>query len=162
MAELQRLTVDHAGAVLEFEQANREYFARSISDRGDEYFKTFASRHQAMLDEQSAGRGAYFVLVADDGSVVGRFNLVFGDDHSAVLGYRVAEHTAGRGVATSTVQDVCRLVAAEFGLRTIRAATSRQNLASTRVLAKAGFVQLGPADPKDIGGKSGTWYELDL
>jgi ribosomal-protein-alanine N-acetyltransferase len=29
-------------------------------------------------------------------------------------------------------------------------------------LTKAGFVPVGPADPADIGGKSGTWYERDL
>jgi ribosomal-protein-alanine N-acetyltransferase len=30
------------------------------------------------------------------------------------------------------------------------------------VLAKAGFVPVGPADPAEIGGKAGTWYQLDL
>jgi [ribosomal protein S5]-alanine N-acetyltransferase len=30
------------------------------------------------------------------------------------------------------------------------------------VLAKAGFVSAGPADPADLGGKAGTWYQLDL
>jgi ribosomal-protein-alanine N-acetyltransferase len=30
------------------------------------------------------------------------------------------------------------------------------------VLLKSGFVPVGPADPADIGGKQGTWYQLDL
>jgi ribosomal-protein-alanine N-acetyltransferase len=29
------------------------------------------------------------------------------------------------------------------------------------VLEKAGFVAVGPADPSEIGGKQGTWYELE-
>jgi [ribosomal protein S5]-alanine N-acetyltransferase len=41
----------------------------------------------------------------------------------------------------------------------LRAATSCDNVASQRVLAKAGFVPVGPAD---IGGKPGTWYQRDL
>jgi ribosomal-protein-alanine N-acetyltransferase len=30
------------------------------------------------------------------------------------------------------------------------------------VPAKAGIVPVGPADPADIGGKQGTWYQRDL
>jgi [ribosomal protein S5]-alanine N-acetyltransferase len=159
MPELQRLRSDHAPAVLAFELANRAYFAASISDRGDEYFASFAERHAALLAEQEAGIGAFHVLVADDGSVLGRFNLAFAENGAAELGYRVAQNAAGRGVATATVQDLCQLAAARYGLRTLRAATSHANVASQKVLAKAGFVVVGPAD---IGGKSGTWYERDL
>ena len=45
MPELQRLRADHASAVLEFELANRAYFAASISDRGDEFYEHFTERH---------------------------------------------------------------------------------------------------------------------
>jgi RimJ/RimL family protein N-acetyltransferase len=160
--ELQRLHADHAPAVLAFELANRAYFAASISDRGDEFFERFTDRHNARLAEQEAGTGAYYVLVAEDGSVLGRFNLIFAGDGTAELGYRVAQHAAGRGVATATVQELCRLAAARHGLRTLRAATSHENVASQKVLIKAGFVPVGPADPADIGGKTGTWYRRDL
>jgi ribosomal-protein-alanine N-acetyltransferase len=30
------------------------------------------------------------------------------------------------------------------------------------VLTKAGFVPVGPADPADVGGKPGIWYQRDL
>ncbi len=162
MPELQRLRPDHAAAVLAFEVENRAYFAASISDRGDEFYEHFAERHSAVLAEQEAGHGAFHVLVADDGSVLGRFNLVFVEDGTAELGYRVAEHVAGRGVATTAVQELCLLAAAHYGLRTLRAATTHENVASQRVLAKAGFVPVSPADPADIGGKPGTWYQRDL
>jgi len=160
--ELKHLHADDAPAVLAFELANRAYFAASISDRGDEFFDQFAERHSALLAEQEAGISAFYVLVADDGSVLGRFNLYDFEDGTAKLGYRVAQHVAGRGVATATVQELCRLAAARHGLRTLRAATSHGNAASQKVLAKAGFVPAGPADPADLGGESGTWYERDL
>ncbi|HET7017212.1 MAG TPA: GNAT family N-acetyltransferase [Streptosporangiaceae bacterium] len=162
MADLQLLRADHAPAVLAFELANRAYFAGFISDRGDEYFDQFAKHHQAMLAEQKAGIGAYHVLVADDGSVLGRFNLFFKEAGTADLGYRVAQHAAGQGVATATVRDLVQLAATRYGLRTLRAATNHTNVASQKVLAKAGFVSVGPADPAHIGGKPGTWYQLDL
>ena len=160
--ELQRLRADHAPAVLAFELANRAYFAASISDRGDEFFGQFTQRHSALLAEQEASAGAFYVLVAEDGSVLGRFNLVFAGDGTAELGYRVAQDVARRGVATATVRELCQLAVARYGLRTLRAAASRENVASQKVLAKAGFVPAGPADPADLGGKPGTWYQRDL
>ena len=159
MPELQRLRADHAPAVLAFELANRAYFAAFISDRGDEFFDQFTERYNALLAEQKAGICAYYVLVAEDGSVLGRFNLYDLQDGVAVLGYRVAQQVAGRGVATATVQELCRLAAAQYGLRTLRAATTHDNVASQKVLTKAGFVPTGPAEP---GGRPGTWYERDL
>jgi [ribosomal protein S5]-alanine N-acetyltransferase len=160
--ELQRLNAGHAPAVLAFELANRAYFAASVSDRGDEFFDQFTERHRALLAEHEAGTGAFYVLVAEDGPVLGRFNLYDFKDGTAKLGYRVAEHVAGRGVATATVRELCELTAARHGLRTLRAATARDNAASQKVLTKAGFVPVGPADPADLGGKSGTWYQRDL
>jgi RimJ/RimL family protein N-acetyltransferase len=157
--ELQPLRAGHAPAVLAFELANRGYFTAFISDRGDEFFEQFTERHDALLAEQEAGRCAYYVLVGEDASVVGRFNLYDIKDGTAVLGYRVAQHVAGRGVATAAVRELCRLAAARHGLRMLKAATTRDNAASQRVLAKAGFVSVGPGD---VAGKPGTWYRRDL
>jgi [ribosomal protein S5]-alanine N-acetyltransferase len=139
--------------------AHRAYFAAFVSDRGDEFFDQFTDRHSALLAEQEAGIGAFYVLVAEDGSVLGRFNLYRLEGGTAELGYRVAQHVAGRGVATATVRELCRLAAARHGLRTLKAATARENAASQKVPTKAGFV---PADPAHLGGKPGTWYQRDL
>jgi [ribosomal protein S5]-alanine N-acetyltransferase len=148
MFELQRLRLDHEAAVLDFERANRAYFAESITDRGDDFFATFADQFQELLAEQEEGVGMFHVLVDDDGTVVGRFNL-----------YRVARRVSGRGVATSGVQELCRIARDEYGLQTLNAATSNANIASQRVLTKAGFVAIGPAD---VAGRKGTRYELTL
>jgi ribosomal-protein-alanine N-acetyltransferase len=160
--ELQSLRADHGPAILAFESANRAYFATSISDRGDEYFEHFSERHQSQLAEQEAGTGAFYVLVDGDGSVLGRFNLLFGEEGVANLGYRVARRTAGRGVASATVGELCSVAASRHGVRTLRAAVSTGNVASQRVLANAGFAEVGPADPSELGGKQGSWYERDV
>ena len=159
MPELQRLRADHAPAVLAFELANRAYFATFISDRGNEFFDHFTEQYNATLAEQEAGTCIFHVLVGEDGSVLGRFNLYEVKDGTAELGYRVAQHVAGRGVATVAVQELCRLAAARYGLRRLRAATTYDNVASQKVLTKAGFVPAGPAEP---GGRPGTWYQRDL
>ncbi len=159
MLELQRLRPDHAEAVLDFELANRAYFAELISDRGDDFFERFAERYRAFLAEQDAGRGFFHVLVADDGTIVGRFNLYDVDGASANVGYRVAQRFSGRGMATTGLQMLCRSAGAEYGLRTLRATTSDVNVASQRVLAKAGFVAVGATE---IEGRHGVRYELEL
>ncbi|MGW0211042.1 GNAT family N-acetyltransferase, partial [Streptomyces sp. NPDC003233] len=109
MPELKQLHAGHAPAVLAFELANRAYFAASVSDRGDEFFDQFADRYSALLTEQEAGIGAFYVLVAEDDSILGRFNLYRFRDATAELGYRVAQHVADRGVATAAVRELCRL-----------------------------------------------------
>lgn len=162
MSLLQRLSANHASAVLDFELANRAYFAASISDRGDAFYAHFTGHLQTLLNEQQAGKGAYHVLVDEDGSVLGRFNLHFEPGGGAQLGYRVAQYATGQGLATATVRELCKLAASRYALRRVRAATSLQNAASRRVLTNAGFVATGPADPTDLGGEPGTWYERVL
>jgi [ribosomal protein S5]-alanine N-acetyltransferase len=159
MAELERLAAGHAPAVLAFELANRAYFAASIADRGDVFFERFSELFRTLLAEQDAGGCAYYVLVAADGSVLGRFNLYDIKDGSAELGYRVAEQVAGRGVATASVRELCRLAVTRHELHTLRAAAAQVNVASRKVLLKNGFVPVGPAS---LGGKAGTWYQREL
>ena len=142
-----------------FELANRSYFAAFISDRGDGFFLSFTEQYTARLAEQEEGKCINHVLIDGDGSVLGRFNLFEVHDATAVLGYRIAQRIAGHGVATTTVQELCRLAAAHYGLRTLRAATNHDNVASQRVLLKSGFIPVGPAEP---GGRPGTWYQRAL
>lgn len=162
MRELQRLHADHDVAVLAFELANRDYFAASVSDRGDAFFERFTELYQDLLAEQAAGGCAYYVLTGENGAILGRFNLYDLKDGGAVLGYRVARRFAGRGLATAAVRELCELAVTRHELRLLRAATSDVNIASQRVLVKSGFVPVGPADPAHLGGKPGTWYERDL
>jgi len=159
MLELQRLRPDHEPALLDFERANRAYFAESINDRGDDFFVEFAHRYRVLLADQERGIGVFHVLVDEDGAILGRFNLYDIVDGTAEVGYRVAERVAGRGVATSALQDLCRIASEQYGLQTLSAAASSDNVASQRVLTKVGFVATGPAE---VGGRQGSRYELVL
>jgi ribosomal-protein-alanine N-acetyltransferase len=159
MLELQRLTGDHLEAVLAFELENRAYFARSVTDRGDEFYETYAERHRALLDEQGAGISVFFVLVEPDGSIVGRFNLYDLENDAAEVGYRVAERVAGHGVATEALSNLCRKAADDHGLQTLTAGTSTANVASQRVLEKAGFASTGTSV---TGDEPGLEFTLSL
>jgi len=160
--ELQRLRADHAPAVLAFELANRAYFTDFVSDRGDKFFDHFDESYNELLAEQEAGTSIFHVLIGEDDTVLGLFNLRDVEDDTAVLGYRVAQHVAGHGVATATVEELCLVAVQRYGLRTLRAAANLDNVASQKVLTKAGFAPEGPADPAVIGGRPGIWYQRHL
>ncbi|WP_101392767.1 GNAT family N-acetyltransferase [Streptomyces sp. TLI_146] len=159
MPQLQRLHLDHAPALLEFERRNRAYFAASIPDRGEDYFAHFDARHAALLAEQAAGVCHFHVLMDEGGEVLGRVNLVDVADGSAELGYRIAEHAAGRGLATAGVREVCALAAAEYGLTGLRASTTLDNAASRAVLARTGFT---PCGETELSGRPGLRFERSL
>jgi ribosomal-protein-alanine N-acetyltransferase len=159
--ELELLRAEHERAVLDFELANREYFAAAIGDREDDFFTHFSEMYEARLAEQASGEGAYYLAIADR-AVVGRFNLLLDEPGIAVLGYRVAKELAGRGVATAAVRELCLVAWERHGVHTLRAATSHTNIASQRVLIKAGFMPVSPASPSTIGGKEGICYQRDL
>ncbi|MDX6292444.1 MAG: [ribosomal protein S5]-alanine N-acetyltransferase [Kribbellaceae bacterium] len=159
MPELELLRLDHAPALLAFERENRAYFAASIPDRGDEYFAQFDARHRDRLAEQDAELCFFHLLVNRDGEVLGRINLVDVADGSAELGYRIAEKAAGQGLATTAVRQICSLAVAEYGLTTLRAATTLDNNGSRAVLARTGFV---PTGETLLSGRPGISYSLSL
>jgi len=146
-------------AVLAFELANRMYFARFITDRGDDFYERYAERHRELLLEQDSGECIFHVLVDQDGAVSGRFNLYDVVDGSAKVGYRVAQRVAGRGVATSALRELCRLAQADYGLRMLTAETISTHRASQRVLEKAGF---SAAEDCEVAGQPGVRYTLRL
>jgi [ribosomal protein S5]-alanine N-acetyltransferase len=147
--EIQRLRPDHAAAVLYFEQESRDYFAASIPDRGDDFFTHFAGGFRELLGEQDTGVCHLHVLV-EDGAVIGRFNLVGVADGGAELGFRMAEKSAGRGLAQWAVRQVCELAGAEYGLTTLRARATVRNVASRAVLARTGFEVTGETVLNDL------------
>ncbi|WP_369254874.1 GNAT family N-acetyltransferase [Streptomyces sp. R35] len=159
MPRLQRLRLDHAPVLLEFERENRDYFAASIPDRGDAYFAHFDARLDELLAEQAAGLCRFHVVVDDSGAVLGRVNLVDVADGSAELGYRIAERAAGRGVATAAVREVFALAVSEYGLRTLRAVTTVDNAGSRAVLARTGFRPVGDIR---LSGRPGIRFVREL
>jgi ribosomal-protein-alanine N-acetyltransferase len=159
VTHLQRLGPQHEAAVFRFETENREWFARSVPDRGDAYFAAFPARHAALLAEQDAGVCHFHVLVDEEGAVLGRFNLVDVAAGAAELGFRVAEGAAGRGVATDGVHRTCALAASDYGLDRLIADAARDNPGSLGVLRRTGFRPVGEVT---LAGAPGIRHVRDL
>lgn len=159
MPALELVRLDHAAALLSFEQDNRAYFAAWIPDRGDDFFTHYDEEHARLLARQAAGTDYFHVLVGDGGEVLGRVNLVEIADGCAELGFRIAEKVAGRGLATAAVHQVCALARTEYGLVRLRARATRNNRGSQAVLARTGFVETGEIL---LNGRPGIAYSRRL
>ena len=136
---MERLAAGHVVELLRFERENRAFFARSVPDRGDDYFARFAERHAALLAEQDSGLCRFHVLADDDGRILGRFNLVDIAGGSAELGFRVAERAGGRGLAKDGVRLIGDWARDDHQLRRLVATASQNNAASRAVLRATGF-----------------------
>ena len=159
VAELQRLRSDHLPALLAFELENREYFAASVPDRGDDYFAEFVTRHDELLERQAEGSMIMHVVVESDGSIVGRLNLFEVREGTADLGYRIAERASGAGVATEFVRRVCSMAANDYGLTALHASARTENVGSRKVLERTGFVAIGEVT---LSGRPGIRYRREL
>ncbi|TFE01523.1 GNAT family N-acetyltransferase [Jeotgalibacillus salarius] len=128
--------------LLAFETENRSYFTSMIPDRGDDYYlpEIFAQRHQALLDEQAEGL-SYFYLIKDEADrIIGRVNVtdINQSEQSGSIGYRVGESFTGRGIAKRAL----RLLIIEVqkkGIKKLTAQTTRNHIASQKVLLKNSF-----------------------
>ncbi len=129
------------------------------SGSGDEFFAEFDTRHAQLLARQATGADYFHLLVAEDGEVVGRVNLVEVADGSAELGYRIAQKVAGQGLATAAVRKVRELAATEYGLTRLRARVTLDNPASRKVLEHNGFVAGGSLT---LNGKPAMSYICEL
>jgi RimJ/RimL family protein N-acetyltransferase len=100
-------------------------------------------RLEAALKES---RLSHFALRRPDGFLIGGIGLEMNTGtaaHRAELGYWIAKNYRCRGLATAAVGAMVRYAFHELGLKRIEATSFSHNLASHRVLEKAGFVREG-------------------
>lgn len=72
------------------------------------------------------------------------------------IGYGVAESARGKGVATAAVRQLMTRAFADPGVSEVYAETAVDNLASRRVVEKAGFQHIGQRD-SDEDGRVDQW-----
>lgn len=159
---LELLALDHARALERFERANRAFFAERVGDRGDDFFEHFDDRLAARVRENRERVSLFFVILDEDGEVLGRVNISDIDQpESTELGFRVTEDAQGRGIACQGVTTALE-IAASRGVTTVKARVSTENLASHRVLQHCGFDQTGQTEAPNASLKTFIGYRKDL
>ncbi|SDS29024.1 GNAT family N-acetyltransferase [Microlunatus soli] len=160
--DLELLSMEHRDRLEQFERANREFFARYISDRGNDYFAHFTDRLAALVAENDTARSLCFVLVTADGRIVGRVNIYDIDQPELTeIGFRVAADQQGKGLATYGVLAALEQARAR-GVRSVAARVALDNPASHRVLTRCGFASTGPAATPAESTRTFTGYRILL
>jgi [ribosomal protein S5]-alanine N-acetyltransferase len=146
---LRVAALNDAAAFAEAQVRNREHLQPWEPVRTERWFTTAGQedRLEAQLARFERREVVPWFLFQGD-RVVGAITLtdiVPGPFRSASLGYWIATDQLGKGLATIAVQAVAELADSQLLLHRIEASTLTSNVASQRVLQKAGFAQIGTA-----------------
>ena len=107
---------------------------------------------QGRDEQHAAGRGVYWAVADPDSdallAAVGVMGLEIGASRSGEVGYWAHPAARGRGVMTAAVRAATRhavlpVYDGGLGVARVFARVARDNLASRRVLGKAGFTEVG-------------------
>ena len=104
--------------------------------------------------ERFAGYGYWAAIEKSTGAFLGRFGFApreGSSPHDVALGYRLRKSAWGKGYATEGSRALIRKGFAELGVERVFATTYQDNLASRRVMEKAGLTlvrtyRIAPAD----------------
>lgn len=159
---LRLLKLDDAEELTDVLRRNREFLAPWEPQRPDSFFDVDVRREaiRGFLEEHDAGRMVPFVISGPTGEIAGRLNLngvTYGAFQSASMGYWVRGDMNGKGLATGAVRDALRHAFSDLKLHRVQAETLLNNLASQRVLRKAGFRPFGIAP--DYLHIAGRWQD---
>lgn len=141
---------------------NREHLAPWEPVRQEDFFTTESQRAQLRpaLAEQRRGEAFRWVLEHADGRIVGRLNItgiVRGAFLSGNVGYWTDAGLAGRGLMSGALMVAADHARDVLGLHRLQAGTVPENLASQRVLERAGFERIGLA--RDYLRIAGRWRD---
>jgi len=155
---LERLTIDEARAVVALDRHGRAW-AADYPTEGDLVVAGIACEAGEHYDE-TGEFGVYQVRLADTGVAVGGIGFIHPPEAGEVeVGYGLAESARGRGLATEALRAMTAL-AAQHGVALMVAVTSMDNVASQRVLERAGFTRLPGTIQDDEDGPMLRWELL--
>jgi ribosomal-protein-alanine N-acetyltransferase len=125
--------------------ANREFLAPFEPVRQPGFFTAETQRERIAM---RAADGFHQFAILDGDAIAGTinvFHILREALQSGAIGYWVDEARNGRGLATTAVEDVVAHMFGVLELHRAEAATLVDNVASQRVLEKAGFERIGLA-----------------
>ncbi len=157
---IREITADDASGLLEFQQENRDFFERYAPTRTPDFYtmesqlKRIQKSAEAWQNDQAYDFG---IFTNDDNRLVGTvslFQVRRGPLQSALIGYDLAQQHNGKGYTTEAVRLAVDYGFNQLKLHRIEAGAMTHNIASIRVLEKAGFQKEGVARQNvNINGK---------
>jgi RimJ/RimL family protein N-acetyltransferase len=143
---LPPLTLADARAILRGERAGRSW-AAGYPTAGDVEIARVLARDPPR-DERAVRFGPRRIELRAGGAVVGGIGFLGPPDAdgAVLVGYGVAAEHRGRGIAGEALGAMLALARADGGVRRVAGHAAADNLASRRVLEKAGFHLAGERD----------------
>ena len=150
MRELSRTDTQ---ALLAFETLSREWFESHIEARAPAFYSLqgVAEHIEGYLAAFAAGTWHPLVIEDCSGNIIGRANLKNIDtaQRSAEVGYRIAQDACGQGLATQALRHLIEQARTRWQLTRLVAYVYKENLGSTKVVERCGFLPEQPvADGK--------------
>ncbi len=138
----ETLSDKHVDLLFQFELENKEWFESLIPPRED-YFYTRSGIKMHILDSViNMNLATHYsgVLIQND-RIVARGNLkdICAKKENASVGYRVAEHSIGKGYASYCLDKLIRIAVRSYSVNALEALVLDNNPASKAVLQKLGF-----------------------
>lgn len=140
-----------AAELCEYLKSNREHFQNSRALYPDNYF---TPEKQGLILQQEVQRRSegkafrFYIFIKGREQIIGdlHFNeLVRGAFQSCYVGYKMSEENTGKGLMTEALNGAAAFMFEEYKLHRIEANIMPRNLASLRVVEKAGFHKEGLA-----------------
>ncbi|MHC5248282.1 GNAT family N-acetyltransferase [Enterococcus sp. LJL90] len=123
-----------------------------------EFFPTTSlaeSKESLVLWNLAQPLGRYAIILKENYKMIGHITLRLSEDQkSAELGYTLNKNFWNQGFATEAVAEIIRLAFAEMGLTELIGHYLIENGASSRVLAKNGFVETSREERESLRGIS--------
>jgi [ribosomal protein S5]-alanine N-acetyltransferase len=145
---LRQLELADAEALLDLLVGERAFLDPWEPARGDAFFTLEVQRRGIAKLREGEDVVDFGIFLAAGDELVGRIQLTGisrAPFENAFLGYFVAERHNGRGYATEAVRQAVDFAFGDLGLHRVQAAVVPRNVASGRVLEKAGFREEGLA-----------------
>lgn len=161
---LRQLAVSDAAAMAEMLTRNRVDIGRVGWPKPAEFFtpEVQALEIERLLSEQERG-ARYLWTICVAGELAGDVSLSHvqrGPLQRANVGYLLDHRFRGRGVASAAVRLVVEQAFTQLGFHSLEAGTLPTNVPSQRVLAAAGFTQIGLA--RGLLFTDGAWEDYLL
>jgi len=156
------MSLNNLKDIYNFEIENKTFFEKGLPPRPEGYFEfsSFKVMMLEILEEQSDGACHMHIIRDSDGTVIGRINLhsiTTGKVTEAELGYRIGEKEQGKGYASASVDLILQKAFLDYGITSIKAGTSTENIGSRKVLEKNGFNLVG--EEKKVMKINGRWLD---
>lgn len=149
--QLRQLMLADAAELFALIDTNREHLSQ-LGDITAEKYPDLASVEASILPVEQASK-LRFAIRDGNGALVGTVNLSpqTNKPNQMEIGYYIGQEYGGRGYATEAVGILCDWAYKERGLSRIFANAHPDNIASQKVLEKAGFERLTePAENADV------------